>query len=302
MDAHALAGDGRQVAQLVELRLVAAEVAAGALVLGQRLLVGVDDEQALVAVHDDQGPVGNVGGEGAEADHGGDLQHAGHDGRVTGAAAGLGGEGVDALRVERRRLAGRQVVGQRHHRLAQMPQLLAALAEQAADDTSFQVGNVGDAAGQVSGLDAFQRLGEAAQDAVDGVLGGERPFADEAVHVALEGGVGEHEGVGAEDGAVLDAELGVDGLLRLAGFAGGVLERRWKRPTSASTWSASTKRWGMRNHSVSSTKAGPMATPGETAIPRLMSMSDARRSSALRFDRSAATPRDAERAPLARRG
>ena len=32
------------------------------------------------------------------------------------------------------------------------------------------------------------------------------------------------------------------------------------------------KRWGMRNHSVSSTRAGPMATPGETAIPRLISM------------------------------
>ena len=39
-----------------------------------------------------------------------------------------------------------------------------------------------------------------------------------------EGGVGEHEGVGAEDGAVLGAELGVDGLLRLAGFAGGGFE------------------------------------------------------------------------------
>ena len=34
----------------------------------------------------------------------------------------------------------------------------------------------------------------------------------------------------------------------------------------------STKRWGMRNPSVSSTRAGPMATPGETGMPRLISM------------------------------
>src|SRR4051812_17797654 len=32
------------------------------------------------------------------------------------------------------------------------------------------------------------------------------------------------------------------------------------------------KRWGMRYHSVSRTRAGPIATPGETAIPRLISM------------------------------
>src|SRR5438132_9998705 len=32
------------------------------------------------------------------------------------------------------------------------------------------------------------------------------------------------------------------------------------------------KRWGMRNPSVSSTRAGPMTTPGETGVPRLISM------------------------------
>ena len=49
--------------------------------------------------------------------------------------------------------------------------------------------------------------------------------------------------------------------------------RAWRtRRTSSSTSSGPTKRWGMRNHSASSTRAGPMATPGETAIPRLISM------------------------------
>src|SRR5262245_15106600 len=32
------------------------------------------------------------------------------------------------------------------------------------------------------------------------------------------------------------------------------------------------KRWGMRNPSVSTTSAGPMATPGETGMPRLISI------------------------------
>src|SRR5947209_2059742 len=53
--------------------------------------------------------------------------------------------------------------------------------------------------------------------------------------------------------------------------AAAAMARR-SRPISASSWVASTTRWGMRYHSVSSTRAGPMATPADTGIPRLISM------------------------------
>src|SRR5262245_32629515 len=46
----------------------------------------------------------------------------------------------------------------------------------------------------------------------------------------------------------------------------------WRRRTSASTLGSSTWRWGMRYHSVSRTRAGPIATPAETGMPRLISM------------------------------
>ncbi len=121
---------GKSLRQFVETGLMAMEVAARALILRKRLLVRVDNEQALIAVHDDEIAAGHVGGERADADHRRDFQHTGHDSRVTGAAACFGGEGVDALGVERRGLAWRQVVGKYDHRFSQLRQLLPALAEE----------------------------------------------------------------------------------------------------------------------------------------------------------------------------
>src|SRR5688500_10934874 len=47
---------------------------------------------------------------------------------------------------------------------------------------------------------------------------------------------------------------------------------RCRRAISASTRAGSTYRCGMRYHSVSRTRAGPIATPADTGIPRLMSI------------------------------
>ena len=126
-----------------------------------------------MAVHDDTVAAGDVGDELAQADDGGNVQNAGHDGGVAGPSAGFGGEGMDALRIEGGGLAGRQVVGEHDDRLAQVAQLLAALAEQMAENALFDVEQVGDAVGEVAALDAFQGLGVAANDPADGILDGE---------------------------------------------------------------------------------------------------------------------------------
>ncbi len=142
---------------------------------------------------------------------------------MAGPPAGLGGEAVYVLGVQRRRLAGRQVVGQHDDRLAEPAHLLAALAEQLAEDALFQVEDVADALGHQA-ADVFQGLGVAAHDPADGVLGGEVLVADERLDLAAQGGVGEHDGVGAEDGAVLGPEAGADGVLALAGLAGRLVQ------------------------------------------------------------------------------
>ena len=123
---------------------------------------------------------GNVGQELADADDGGNLQDAGHDGGVAGPTAGLGGEGVDLLRIQRGRFAGRQVVGQDHHRLAQ-----TALSSSRRSPSKwrrmrfFDVEQIGDAAGEIAAFDALQGLGVAADDPADGVLGGVILLADQ---------------------------------------------------------------------------------------------------------------------------
>ena len=125
---------------------------------------------------------------------------------------------------------------------------------------------------EVAALDALQRLGVAADDAADGVLGGELLLLDERLDLADQAGVLDEQGVGAEDGAVLLAEPVGDGLLLFAGGGGGGGQRLAQAGSSSGTAAGATVRWGMRNQSVSSTRAGPMATPGETGMPRLISM------------------------------
>ncbi len=84
------------------------------------------------------------------------LQDAGDDGGMTGPAAGLGGEAVDVRRVQRRRFARRQVVGQDDDGFAEVLQVLAPLTEQDAEQTLFEVEQVGDPAGEVAAFEALR--------------------------------------------------------------------------------------------------------------------------------------------------
>src|SRR4051794_5668075 len=60
---------------------------------------------------------------------------------------------------------------------------------------------------------------------------------------------------------------------RVSWASAAAASRAWRsRAISSGTWSGATVRWAIRTPSVSSTRAGPMAAPGETGMPRLISI------------------------------
>ncbi len=65
-------------------------------------------------------------------------------------------------------------------------------------------------------VEVLQRLGVAAHDLADGVIGGSVLALDELLDLADQLGILDEQGVGGEDGAVLLAELGADVLLDFA--------------------------------------------------------------------------------------
>src|SRR5579875_632671 len=129
---------------------------------------------------------------------------------MTGPSTGFGGEGMDTLRVERCRLAGRQIMGEHNDWLAQIAQLFAALAEQMTQDAFLNVEQVSNAISEVAALNALQRLGIAAYNTADGILDGKVIAADQRFDLLHQRWIGEHKGVGSEDGTVLRAKLGGD--------------------------------------------------------------------------------------------
>ena len=109
----------------------------------------------------------------AEPDDGGDLQRAGDDRRMAGAAAGLGGEAQDALRVEARRLARGQVV--RQHDASAPPGRPGTTAGGSPIRwpriRGLDVADVGGAGGQVRVGEPLEPGGVAVEHLADGVLG-----------------------------------------------------------------------------------------------------------------------------------
>src|ERR1700682_6200262 len=101
-----------------------------------------------------------------------------HDGGMAGPAAGLRGERMHHVRVKSRGFAGGEVVRDDDYGLLEVAQVFAALAEQVSEDGALDVVQVGGAVGQVAAIDALERLGVAAHDATDGILGGKVLFPD----------------------------------------------------------------------------------------------------------------------------
>ena len=121
-------------------------------------------------------------------------------------------------------------MGQDDHRLGQVADQLAALTQEVAQDQLLDVEQVGGAEREGVAAQALQGLGLPADDPADGVLGGVDVLADQPLDLAAQRGVFDEQGVGGEDGAVLLAELVVDGLLVGAGLLGGGLERGAQPP------------------------------------------------------------------------
>ena len=192
------------------------------LVAGQGFGVGIENEQAAVAVHHDGVSAGDIGDKFSHADDRGDFHTGRHDGRVTGAAAGLRGEGINHAAVQGRGFTRRQIVGQDDHRLLEIAELLTPLTQQMFQDGPFDVEQVGRARGQVAPLEIPQGLGIAADDPAHGILGGEMLFADMGLDLAGQSGILDEDGMSPEDGAVLLAQPLVDGFLLAPGRRRGL--------------------------------------------------------------------------------
>ncbi len=103
----------------------------------------------MVAVDDDGVAGGDLGGDVAQADDRGDAHGAGDDGGVAGAAAGVGGEPLTCMPVQRRGLAGKQIVGDDDDVAAEMRKVQVLLADQPMQQLPFDVVNVLDAFGKI---------------------------------------------------------------------------------------------------------------------------------------------------------
>ena len=140
-------------------------------VLGQGLLVRIQDHLAVVSINDHHFTTGDIGQEVTEPDDGRDFQCPGQDRRVAGAAPHFGGKTENELPVKAGGFAGGEVVGEDDDRGRQVDQFLAALAEQVAKNPFLQVEDIDSPLGVVLVAEVLQFAGKTSQDTAAGVLG-----------------------------------------------------------------------------------------------------------------------------------
>jgi hypothetical protein len=108
---HAIARNGRLVAQGAEARRQTLIFVLLGLVAGEGLGVGVRDDDAVAAVDDERLAAQDVRGDVAEGDDRGDAQHAGDDRHVRGLATDVDREAEHVAPIERDGLRRRDVLG-----------------------------------------------------------------------------------------------------------------------------------------------------------------------------------------------
>ena len=238
-------------------------------IAGDRLFVGLQDHQALVAVDDHHLAAGDVGQERAGADDGRNFQALGDDRGVAARPADLGDEAADELRSRLAvslgvRLCARTSTGE----VSCESSSRRRPSRFRSSRFSMSKMSLARSARKLLPASRLKDLGIAAQRPADGVFGRVMPLANQAVQLAAQLRIAEHLQVGVEDGAVLVAQFARPRRRGCARFRRR--RRRWPCravPARRRPRRATTNRRGMRNPSVSITKASPMATPGETAIP-----------------------------------
>ena len=175
----------------------------------------------MMPINDDRRAVGHVIDELPRGHDGGDFKRPSHDGGVARPAAGFGGKRVHALRIEARRLAGGEILGDDDERPRSIAKLLAPLPQQLGQHAFFHIQNVGGAAGEAMvGAERCKSLGEPLDHLADGRFGRQALIANEHLGFARDGGAFQELGMSAENVANLSAKFVGDGLLVLARLAG----------------------------------------------------------------------------------
>ncbi len=95
------------------------------------------------------------------------------------------------------------------------------MAQEVPQNAFFHVEEVGGPGRKSALIQAFQCLGVAAHDAADGVFGGMTLILDQPFNLAGQRRIFDHQGVGAEDGAILAPEFFTDGFLIFPRLGGG---------------------------------------------------------------------------------
>ena len=134
-----------------------------------------------------------------QADYGGDAERAGDDGRMTRAAAHIGGEAQNHVGIELRRFGGRQVVGEQYDRLGELIEAVTLFAQQRPQQPFGEVVNVRAALAQVDVGDTRQAIAQVASHLSHGPLGVLQAFTHAALDLADKHGILEQQDLGVED-------------------------------------------------------------------------------------------------------
>ena len=120
-------------------------------------------------------------------------------------------------------------MGQHNDRLSEMLNLLAPVSEKIPKDPLFHVKKIGGPARESALIQAFQSFRMTAHNPADGVFRGVPLISNQTLDFPGQRGVFNHQGMGAEDGAILSAQLFRDGFLVLPSL-GGRGRQRFAKP------------------------------------------------------------------------
>jgi hypothetical protein len=138
--------------------------------------------------------------------------------------ADLGGKAVDELLVESGGFAGGQVMGQQQDGGGQVPQFLAALAQQMPQHPLFEIEQIGGPFGKILVPQVLEPFGVLPENAADGELRGVGFLADQGLDFRQNLLIAGHHQMGGEDGGILGAQPLVGQFLVEFDFLAGALQ------------------------------------------------------------------------------
>ena len=222
-DLHAVFGDGRQVAVLVERLLVGLPPPLPRLDLLERIGVGVDDDLSGRAVDGDDRAGGDEHAGVVQARDGRHAQRAREDRGVIRPAAGIRDQSGQPLPVELRDDRRRHVVRDEHQRPLEVPEEVGGIARlpQVHGQPADHVGDVALALAQIGILRLVEERGNVLERPLERGLGVQPFAADRVGRAPDEHRVVEHQQLRVEEIGVLGAGGGGDARLDLLDLLAG---------------------------------------------------------------------------------